>query len=325
MACLPGQWPLHLLFLPLFALLIQGQMYNTGTTGATGNTGTTGSSSSSSSSSSTITHQNNLTFLGVFGNLQRFSANNPVYEVGGQVTINWETVYDTVDIWLGQMYPNTPSGSPQLRAGIKNGTYTWHPTLDNFPSSLGKGQDAILYFQAYEGGSLGPPTQSHSFNLTLPDDSSSTSGEPSATSIPSAEGIASGSNAGLSGAAIAGIAVGATLGAALLALCAGLAFYSWRRRQKRYGAYGDMDSEAKSQFEPRHSSALDLYAEALGDVPPVELSCDGEIRPELDAATTMRFPPPPEASTTHQTETTKAQLHPWTRWFRRIRQSPRKR
>ncbi|KAM3498154.1 hypothetical protein MY10362_008509 [Beauveria mimosiformis] len=282
--------------------------------------------SATSTSTTATTYQNNLTFLGVFGNSQRFPVNNPVYKVGGQVTISRETVYDTVDIWLGQMYPDTPSGSPQLQVGITSGTYTWHPTLDSFPSSLGKGQDAILYFQAYEGGSLGSPTQSHSFNLTLPDDSSSTSGEPSATPTPSPDSSSSGSNAGLSGAAIAGIAVGATLGAALLALCAGLAFYSWRRRQKRYEAYGDMDSEAKSKFESRQSSAMELYAEALGDVPPVELSCDGEIRPELDAATTMRFPPPPpEASTTHQTKITKAHPNPWTRWFRRIRQSPRKR
>ncbi|OAA40376.1 hypothetical protein BBO_05960 [Beauveria brongniartii RCEF 3172] len=313
MAVLPGRWPLHLLFLPLFAVLIQGQMYTTGTTTSTG-----------------TTYQNNLTFLGVFGGLQRFPVNNPVYKVGGQVTISWETVYDTVDIWLGQMYPDTPSGSPQLQVGITSGTYTWHPTLDNFPSSLGKGQGAILYFQAYEGGSRGSPTQSRSFNLTLPDDFSATSGEPSATPTPSPGNTSSGSNAGLSGAAIAGIAVGATLGAALLALCAGLAFCGWRRRQKRYGAYGDMDSEAKSKFESKQSSAMELYAEALGDVPPVELSCDGEIRPELDAATTMRFPPPPpppppEASTTHQTEMTKAHPNPWTRWFRRIRQSPRKR
>ncbi|KAM3501389.1 hypothetical protein MY11210_009375 [Beauveria gryllotalpidicola] len=279
----------------------------------------------------TTTPQNNLTFLGVFGNLEGFSVNNPVYKVGGQVTIRWETVYETVDIWLGQLYPDTPSASPQLQSGITNGTYTWHPTLDSFPSSIGKGHDAVLYFQAYEGGSLGSPTQSHSFNLTLPDDFSSTSGEPSTMPTPSPDGSASGSNAGLSGAAVAGIAVGATLGAALLALCAGLAFCSWRRRRKRYGAYGDMDSEAKSQFEPRHSSALELdgehspYAEALGDMPPVELSCDGEVRPELDAATTMRFPPPPEVSTAHQTEMTTAHTYPWTRWFRRIRQSPRKR
>ncbi|KAK8148343.1 hypothetical protein G3M48_010397 [Beauveria asiatica] len=311
MAVLPGQWPLHLLLLPLFALLIQGQMYSTGTATTT---------------STATTNQNNLTFLGVFGNLHRWTAENPVYKVGGQVTISWETVYGTVDIWLGQMYPDTPSGSPQLQVGITSGTYTWHPTLDNFPSSLGKGQDAILYFQAYEGGSLGSPTQSRYFNLTLPDDFSAASGEPSATPTPSPDNSSSGSNAGLSGAAIAGIAVGATLGVALLALCAGLAFYGWRRRQKRYGAYGDMDSEAKSRFEPRQSSAMEQYAEALGDLPPVELSCDGEIRPELDAATTMRFPPPPsEASTTHQTEMTKAHLNPWTGWFRRIRQSPRKR
>ncbi|TQV90501.1 hypothetical protein IF1G_10824 [Cordyceps javanica] len=275
----------------------------------------------------TSTTKGNITFRGIFGEVQGFLYANPVYNVGDPIEVHWNTVYEAVDIWLGQKYPDTPSAAPRLQAGISNGSFTWHPSLDDFPASSGTGRDAVLFFRAYEGGSLGSPTQSHSFNLTLPDNLRSTSSaQPSPTlSLDLSNGKPKPAT-GLSGPAVAGIAVGAALAAALFAIGLGLVLWRRCRSRREHAVYGNKKREATIGFEPGHSTASDEFDkgnatryEVPGDVPPIELDCDSEIRPELDATTTMKFPPPPERPEHRQTRNSATRIFPWSRWIRGMR------
>lgn len=125
--------------------------------------------------------------------------------------------------------------------------------MDFFSTNVSEGEQAVFYMALYEAGQDGFTTTSHYFNVSIPEDDSdkpTSTGpatnptvdptgedpktitvEPTSTGGSDSDGGSSNSDddSDLSTGAVAGIAVGATLGG--IALVGALGFFLWRRRR----------------------------------------------------------------------------------------------
>ncbi|KAF4445812.1 hypothetical protein F53441_10457 [Fusarium austroafricanum] len=158
---------------------------------------------------------------------------NPVYKLGQEIKITWNTDVEFTDLSLWQSGPNGKKFT--LQSNSKSKSYTW--------ISL-----------ALEHGKTSPEFASHRFNITDPSTETTSAPTGTKTNPPKSktktfdtatetttENTAGGEpSTGLSAGATAGVAVGAIAGAALIA---GAGFMLWRRRRTNKAAPTKMTEE----------------------------------------------------------------------------------
>ncbi|KAK7408870.1 hypothetical protein QQX98_008931 [Neonectria punicea] len=204
---------------------------------------------------------------GPAGNYQ----DNPSYDLGETINVEWQTNLSSIDIVIWQQYPTSPASSNMVYL-IDHTTSTskkWKVSLDGLLSNVTEGEQAILYLALYETGNTNFDATCHYFNVTIPasvttsattatstSESTSTSqaSRASATSASATADSDDGSSSGLGTGAVAGIAVGASLGGLLF--LGGLAFLAWRhlRKMDSSGAY-TQSQQSPPQEEAKHELA----------------------------------------------------------------------
>jgi hypothetical protein len=110
---------------------------------------------------------------------------------------------------------------------------TWEVSFDNFITDIPEGEQAVFSFALYSSGFNGYDAMSHSFNVSLPREASTTTSSTqtevvtaTSTATDSSAGSDEKQQAGLSSAAIAGISLAATSGGLLLVI--GAIFLGWK-------------------------------------------------------------------------------------------------
>lgn len=146
----------------------------------------------------------------------------------------------------------------------------WPVSFDAFSTELEDGEDAVFYFSVYKTGVDEIVSTSHYFNVTFeaadetPTSTASRGGEPTSTlfeETTSASTSTSGptttaetisddddGDSGLSTGAVAGIAVGATLGG--IAAIAAIGFFLWKRRRANKAAQAPAEVAANTPLDP---------------------------------------------------------------------------
>ncbi|KIL95999.1 hypothetical protein FAVG1_00738 [Fusarium avenaceum] len=181
--------------------------------------------------------------------------NNPSYEVDESMNVEWTTDLEETNLLLWQDYPAAGGGTQfflQLRENTTSTSFIWQVSFNGFSTRVNKGEDAVFHFSLFKSGTNDIFANSAAFNVTVPQDeetSAASTVEPSPTPTNSAtetttksstetesttEAAASNKDEGLSTGAVAGIAVGATLGG--IAVLAGLGFLLWKHMRKGSGA-----------------------------------------------------------------------------------------
>ncbi|KAL0941192.1 uncharacterized protein CTRU02_203955 [Colletotrichum truncatum] len=180
---------------------------------------------------------------------------NPVYEVGKDITFLWDTDFDMIDlvVWSDASDKLKTSLYKRITTNLSSKAFTWRPSFDGFPAeSMTLG---VFYLTFYQAGTTKQAAQSHYFNITQSATAAvaSSSVEPSSTTPTSTNTAVSGSSTsatpassptatstktvsqsaseGLGAGAAAGIAVGATLGTILIVCAVGIV--TWKRYQGR--------------------------------------------------------------------------------------------
>ncbi|OLN96896.1 hypothetical protein CCHL11_02462 [Colletotrichum chlorophyti] len=186
---------------------------------------------------------------------------NPVFELGEKIDLQWETDLKAVDLLVWQQQPNPSSKTvfARLASSYKSKSLVWTVNYKGFPSSHDPELSEVYFLQLFKYGDTAVNMTSHYFNITQPAAPASASSpftirstptppksistpasttpsanptlEPAAA-VPSATPTSGPDlavkEAGFSSRAVAGIAVGAALGMPLLA---GLAWLVWRFRK----------------------------------------------------------------------------------------------
>ncbi|KAF7543279.1 hypothetical protein G7Z17_g10872 [Cylindrodendrum hubeiense] len=195
---------------------------------------------------------------------------NPVYEVGEKIDMQWSSDLETMDLLLWQEYPNAGNGQNYYWRLLENSRSTsmiWTVSFDGFSTDVAEGESAIFYLALYESGTNNVDVTCHYFNVTLPEEPTTTTSTISTETIastnigtmtakvtptPDAASTTTTSSSStatstsdpkpspdsLSTGAVAGIAVGSTLGG-ILAL-GGLGFLAWKyflRKRDSGGQY----------------------------------------------------------------------------------------
>ncbi|KPM43184.1 hypothetical protein AK830_g3362 [Neonectria ditissima] len=201
---------------------------------------------------------------------------NPSYDLGETINVEWTSDLSSIDIVIWQQYPTSPSSSNMVYL-IDHTTATsvkWKVSLKGLLSNVTEGEQAILYLAMYQTGQTNFDATCHYFNVTIP--ASLTSSATTATStidatttshislasITSTSATAestsdsdsnSDSDSGLGKGAVAGVAVGASLGGLLF--LGGLAFLAWRHLRKMDSSGAYMQSQQSPSQEPKHELA----------------------------------------------------------------------
>ncbi|KAJ0320190.1 hypothetical protein COL5a_009815 [Colletotrichum fioriniae] len=179
---------------------------------------------------------------------------NPVYTLGDNIDLQWEMDLKNIDLIVWQQQPTGNIKGPYAKLAYLSQVY---------------------FLQLFKTGQSGSSATSHYFNITEPDSTSTLSTLQSATATTTALALASATSTStpdsspaqtpttptdedqLSSTAVAGIAVGATLGALiLLALLAGLVRkYIKRRRDMAVHTEGDILVYADRQLQAKDEAA----------------------------------------------------------------------
>ncbi|KXH28540.1 hypothetical protein CSAL01_12551 [Colletotrichum salicis] len=205
---------------------------------------------------------------------------NPVYTLGDNIDLQWEMDLKNIDLILWQQQPTGNIKGPyaKLASNSTAKSLVWTVGYAGFPSTMNPDLSQVYFLQFFKTGQSGSSATSHYFNITEPDitstsTTSSTTTTPSATtaalSLASASATATPDSSPaqstttstdedqLSSTAVAGIAVGATLGALLLlALLAGLVRRCIkRRRDMAVHTEGDILVYAERQLHAKDEAA----------------------------------------------------------------------
>ncbi|KID94097.1 hypothetical protein MAJ_09936, partial [Metarhizium majus ARSEF 297] len=170
---------------------------------------------------------------------------NPVYQQGQKIDVQWKSDLDTMDLFVFQQYPAAGKGVQflkKLREGTRSTSLIWTVSLDGLSRNVPRGENAILYFAVLRARSPDRDGTSHYFNVSVPDAASTTASATqtstttsAATDVPShaatPEPASSGeSSPGLSRGGVAGVAVGSTVGGLLL--LGGMGLLAWRKMRR---------------------------------------------------------------------------------------------
>ncbi|KAF4988087.1 hypothetical protein FDECE_15189 [Fusarium decemcellulare] len=200
-------------------------------------------------------------------------SNNPTYDDGESMNVEWTTDVEETKLILWQDYPPAGGGTQffvQLKDNSKSTSMIWQANFNGFSVKVKKGEDAVFHYALYEAGTDNVIANSGAFNVTVPKDAETTtsggpttSNDPSPTpkstkettttgdSSPTSDELDSGtssSDSGLSTGAVAGIAVGSTIGG--LAVLGAFGFMLWRRWRKpdAGGSYTPAAPQDQSQM-----------------------------------------------------------------------------
>ncbi|CAM1509572.1 Fc.00g033110.m01.CDS01 [Cosmosporella sp. VM-42] len=184
-------------------------------------------------------------------------SDNPVYKVGDQKVFQWDSDLENMDLLIWQEYPTATETESYYVRIVQNKRYTsqpWTVSLDGFSTLTRNGEDPVFYLALYQSGSNNWDATSHYFNISLPVTSTSsasaeatttssvtlqaspgptntvTSSDTSSSATATSDPEDDNTDPGLSTGAVAGIAVGSTLGG-VFAL-AGVGFLLWRHFRK---------------------------------------------------------------------------------------------
>ncbi|KAF4337137.1 crumbs 3 [Fusarium beomiforme] len=181
---------------------------------------------------------------------------NPMYKLGEQIKITWETDADFTDLTMWQ----TGTGKRyNLQSNSKSKEYIWIASYQGIDPADGNS----FSFWLFKTGDTGALFASHTFNITDPSSATTSAPTGTRTSKPkpktktsddatetTANGAASASatddpSPGLSTGATAGVAVGAVAGAFLMA---GAGFMLWRRRRANKAGPAVMSTEDGQKY-----------------------------------------------------------------------------
>ncbi|KAJ3530495.1 hypothetical protein NM208_g9303 [Fusarium decemcellulare] len=244
-------------------------------------------------------------------------SNNIRYTAGTKILVEWVTDLEEISLAYVQQLDNNKISSFFLAQNLTTNSHTWEAEYD--PASFAEGkEDAIGWFTLNDPETGGPIRGSQRFNVTAQNSGSATASAVSTASLsPTNEPSATGSmsinpvpteetTSSLSSGAIAGIAVGATIGGLLV--LAGAGFLVWKRFRKGTGVsslHGDPRGHGDPNMNgywnaPEHANTND-YSKSLNvsNVPiqhqgqqqqmsalgyKSELSANPHIRYELDSS-----------------------------------------
>ncbi|KAK1962715.1 hypothetical protein LY78DRAFT_705635 [Colletotrichum sublineola] len=162
---------------------------------------------------------------------------NPVYALGDSIDLQWDTSLESADLvlWQEQTYGDAPPASVTLAANAKAKTLVWTVGYAGFPAYHDPGLSPVYYLELSKAGETAAAAgvRSHYFNITA--STGRTTATTARLSRPLSASTTSAGGGRLSGGAVAGVAVCATLGG--LALL-GAAAWAVRRRVWRAGGGG---------------------------------------------------------------------------------------
>ncbi|KAF7554776.1 hypothetical protein G7Z17_g2656 [Cylindrodendrum hubeiense] len=185
---------------------------------------------------------------------------NPSYNVGKTINVEWNSDLPSMDIIIWQQYPAPKKGTPN---SVR--------LVDGFLTNVGEGEQVILYMALYQTASTDLSATSHYFNVTVPSSYTTTSTTATATSsytedavsTPETATTTSGSasttatnksSSGLSTGAIAGIGAGSAI-VGMLALGA-VGFFFWKRsRKEKPGGEYTQSQQSPPPDEVKHELA----------------------------------------------------------------------
>ncbi|KAH8705336.1 hypothetical protein BGW36DRAFT_353744 [Talaromyces proteolyticus] len=155
------------------------------------------------------------------------SVNNIQYVVGQLLHLQWTTSLNETDLLMWQQ--NGSVDPYRILIGTSEQSFDWVVSYENFNST----NSTAFILQVFETGSTSPSLTSVQFNITESKSTSTTAASlpPTATTTITVSPVptASASTSGLSGGAVAGIAIGSALGALAIA---GLVLFGLRRRSR---------------------------------------------------------------------------------------------
>ncbi|KAH7127408.1 hypothetical protein EDB81DRAFT_907685 [Dactylonectria macrodidyma] len=201
------------------------------------------------------------------GGLSGVYRDNPLYTVGEDMNILWNTDLDKTDLYVFLRYPTeSPSHAYDvLKENSASTSMIWTVNLKNhFSWNFSEGDVAILYFGIFATGNNTVDGYSHYFNVTVPLSVTSTTSTNTATaSVETTE-------TELPITAVAGISVASTLGAVLMV--GALAFLAWRRIHHK-GELGAL--QTLQPLQTQHTPSEQGRPDELK----TELSSDNWVRP----------------------------------------------
>ncbi|CAI0653145.1 unnamed protein product, partial [Colletotrichum noveboracense] len=189
-------------------------------------------------------------------------SDNPIYTLGQKVTFMWES--DPLsDIWIWNNKADSTTGdrsSARILQNYSSLDYTWEVSYDGFPDDADLSLP-VFYLALYSSGSGAITATSHYFNITEASTAATTStaaSSPTSSSQSQASATSSSpaatetSSQSLGTGAVAGIAVGASLGTILVVSVIG--WFVWRALRKRKLGQPDkggetFDSPVYSQYQ----------------------------------------------------------------------------
>ncbi|KAF4341285.1 Crumbs like 3 [Fusarium beomiforme] len=226
--------------------------------------------------------------------------NNPTYDVDESMNVEWETDLEETNLLLWQDYPPAGGGTQfflQLKENTTSTSYIWTVNFGGFSTEVGKNDDAVFHFSLFKSGTNDIYANSAAFNVTVPkgETTSATLASTTAIQSPTATGALSETttteaatetttsnssnkdDGGLSTGAVAGVAVGATIGGILL--LGGAGFLLWRHFRK--GPGGNVGGYAPPSEMPTgaQNQPVQEYYKAPTQQAPAEMAGQPWIHP----------------------------------------------
>ncbi|KAF5984956.1 Crumbs protein like protein 3 [Fusarium bulbicola] len=208
--------------------------------------------------------------------------NNPTHDVDDSMNVEWNTDLEETNLLLWQDYPQAGSGT-QFFVQLK-------VNFGGFSTEVGDDRDGVFHYSLFKSGTNDIVANSAAFNVTVPKDETTSASLASTTALPSPSSTGALSettttdaatetttdtssnkdDGGLSTGAVAGVAVGATIGG--IALLAGAGFLLWRHFRKGKGATAGgyappSEMPVGAQNQPVHE-----YYKPPAQQPPAEMA-----------------------------------------------------
>ncbi|KID84786.1 hypothetical protein MGU_07936 [Metarhizium guizhouense ARSEF 977] len=138
---------------------------------------------------------------------------NPVYQQGQKIDVQWKSDLDTMDLFVFQQYPAAGKGVQFLKKlrgtsrchkaalstrpssrtnhiprwhieGTRSTSLIWTVSLDGLSRNVPRGENAILYFAVLRARSPDRDGTSHYFNVSVPDTASTTAPATQTSDVP---------------------------------------------------------------------------------------------------------------------------------------------
>ncbi|KPM37890.1 hypothetical protein AK830_g8685 [Neonectria ditissima] len=163
---------------------------------------------------------------------------NPTYELGEKLDIQWEVDFDQVTVLIQQQDIDDSLRDQFTAEVVVNTTksrYTWDVSFDDFSSTFDDTASNVFFFRLLDDSGAEDEITSHYFNVTSAAESTTTSEAPTATSTEAAAATTSAADTGLSRTGLVGVSIGATIGGMVL-LGSLFGFIMWKLLRRRgYG------------------------------------------------------------------------------------------